>query len=113
MADEPVRVDDNPVRVDDNPATAADTASDADAEVDGDRCPSCDTPDAWRLTRRHRVSPFGAVALLALSFWAGIFGWLLGFGLTPAGVLAGLAAFLLLLRRRAEICEACGFVRPR
>jgi len=101
------------LEADDRPATAIASTPADDTGIDDDRCPSCDTADAWRRTRRHRVSPFGAVTLLVLSFWVGLAGWLLNLGLMPAEVLAGLGLFLLLLRRKAEICEACGYVRPR
>lgn len=83
------------------------------AEADDDRCPSCDTAGAWRLTRPHRISPFGGVAVLVLAFWVTVLGWLLDLGFLPAAAVAGTGVLLLTLRRKAEICEACGFVRPR
>ena len=86
-----------------------------DVEVrDGDeRCPSCDTPAAWQVNRRHRFSPFGSVLLTVSAFWIAVLGWLVGFGYTPALVLMGGALFIGLATRKAEICEACGYVRPQ
>lgn len=76
------------------------------------RCPECDAVADWQVSRRHRFSPFGSVLLAVLAFWSALFGWLLGFGYLPSlGLLV--AAFIIgLATRKAEICAACGFVRP-
>jgi len=84
-----------------------------DASADEERCPSCDAPVAWQISRRHRFSPFGAVLLVVLSFWAAVAGWLLGFGFAPALGLLVVAVFIGVATRKAEICDACGFVRPQ
>ena len=80
--------------------------------ADEQRCPECDASDSWQSSRRHRFSPFGAVLLAVLAFWSGVAGWLLGFGYIPAAVLAAGAVVVAIATRKAEICEACGFVRP-
>jgi len=82
------------------------------AELD-DRCPSCETHGAWEASRRHRFSPFGSVTLVVLSFWAAVFGWLLGFGLFPAVVLLVIGTGLALFTRKGETCAACGYVRAQ
>lgn len=94
-------------------ATVLSAPRDDDPEANGDRCPSCDAEDTWRSSRRHRFSPFGSVTLMTLAAWAAILGWGLGFGYMPALVLALSGVLLALATRRAEVCEACGFVRPR
>jgi len=78
-----------------------------------DACPSCDAPGAWTPSRRHRFNPFGGVIALVLAFWALVFGWLIGFGPWPAGVLAGAGVIVILARRTALVCQVCGFVKPR
>jgi hypothetical protein len=92
-------------------------ASDGPADgpdVHGDeRCPSCDAPAAWQVSRRHRFSPFGSVLLAVLAFWSAVFAALLGFGFTLSLSLLALAVFVALLTRKAEVCESCGFVRPQ
>jgi hypothetical protein len=93
--------------LDNAPAAHNDSAS---AE---ERCPSCDAPIDWQVSRRHRFSPFGAVLLLVLSFWTALSGWLFGFGFTPAIGLLIAAVIIGAATRRAEICEACGYVRPQ
>ncbi|MFQ5743613.1 MAG: hypothetical protein ACE5HV_08490 [Acidobacteriota bacterium] len=82
-------------------------------EQDEDRCPSCDARGAWRTSRRHRFSTFGTVTLVVLSFWATVFGWLLDYGYIPSLVLLLLGVFLALATRNADLCEACGYVRPK
>ena len=81
--------------------------------TDEERCPSCDAPVAWEVSRRHRFSPFGAVLLAVLSFWTAVAGWLLGFGYVPAGGMLVAAVLIGIATRKAEICGACGFVRPQ
>ncbi len=76
-------------------------------------CPSCDSPGAWRLSRRHRFNPFGGVTCLVLAFWAALFGWLTGVGLWPAALLAGLGVTVIAATRTAQVCQVCGFVKPR
>ena len=78
---------------------------------DEDRCPSCDTRAAWQVSRRHRFSPFGSVLLAVVAFWSAVFSWLFGFGYLPAWTLFGAAVLISLTTRKAEICEACGYVR--
>ncbi len=80
---------------------------------EGQRCPECDAVADWQVSRRHRFSPFGAVLLAVLAFWSAVFGWLLGFGYLPSlGLLV--AAFIIgVATRQAEVCVACGFVRPQ
>ena len=82
------------------------------ANGDEERCPSCDAPIAWEVSRRHRFSPFGSVLLAVLAFWSMVFGWLLDFGYVPALTLLAAALFVVLATRKAEICANCGFVRP-
>ena len=82
------------------------------AAADEHRCPECDASDSWQQSRRHRFSPFGAVILAVLAFWSAVAGWLLGFGYLLSGVLAASAAVVAIATRKAEICGACGFVRP-
>ena len=94
------------------PATVVDAPPGAHCE-DEDRCPSCDAAGAWRVSRRHRYSPFGTVTLLLLAFWSAVLSWLLGFGYVPAVALSVVGILLALATRRAEVCEACGYVRPR
>jgi hypothetical protein len=77
------------------------------------RCPECDAEDDWQRSRRHRFSPFGAVLLAVLSFWSAVLGWLTGLGYLPALALLGAALLIGIATRRAEICGACGFVRPQ
>ena len=94
--------------------SAADVlASDeADAPDDADdRCPSCDTRAAWQVSRRHRFSPFGSVLLAVVAFWGAVFSWLFGLGYVPASTLFAAAVLIALATRKAEICEACGYVR--
>ncbi len=94
-------------------ATTA-TATREDSRVKlNDRCPSCETHGAWEASRRHRFSPFGSVTLVVLSFWAAVFGWLLGFGFVPAIALLVIGVGLALLTRKGETCGACGYVRPQ
>lgn len=76
-------------------------------------CPSCDTPGAWTLSRRHRFNPFGGVTSLVLAFWASLAGWLLGFGYLPAAALAAVGVVLVAAQRTALVCQVCGFVKPR
>jgi len=78
-----------------------------------DRCPSCETHGAWEASRRHRFSPFGSVTLVVLSFWAAVFGWLLGFGFIPATALLVIGVGLALFTRKGETCAACGYVRAQ
>ena len=78
-----------------------------------DRCPSCDTGDAWQISRRHRFSPFGSVLLAVLAFWAVPVGWLFGGRYMPALVLLLAAIVTGLATRKAEVCKACGYVRPQ
>ena len=78
-----------------------------------DRCPSCETHGAWEASRRHRFSPFGSVTLVVLSFWAAVFGWLLGFGFIPATALLVIGVGLALFTRKGETCGACGYVRAQ
>jgi len=78
-----------------------------------DRCPSCETPGAWEPSRRHRFSPFGSVTLVVLSFWAAVFGWLLGFDFIPAITLLVVGIGLALFTRKGETCAACGYVRAK
>ena len=82
-----------------------------ETETTDDRCPSCDARANWQVSRRHRFSPFGSVLLAALAFWSAVLGWLLGFGYMPAMALLGGAVFISLATRKAEICDACGYVR--
>jgi len=82
-----------------------------DAEEKG-HCPECDAVADWQVSRRHRFSPFGAVLLAVLAFWGAVFGWLLGLGYLPALALLVAAFIVGVATRRAEICAACGFVRP-
>ena len=82
------------------------------AAADEHRCPECDASDSWRVIRRHRFSPFGAVLLAVLAFWSAVAGWLLGFGYLLSGVLTAGAAVVGIATRKAEICGACGLVRP-
>lgn len=77
------------------------------------RCPECDAPADWQVSRRHRFSPFGSVLLAVLAFWSALLGWTLGFGYAPAMVLLFGAVVAGIATRKAEICGACGFVRPR
>ena len=77
------------------------------------RCPSCDTEATWSISRRHRFSPFGSVLLGLSAFWAAVLGWLLTVGYTPAIVLLSSALVTGLATRKAEVCEACGYVRPQ
>ena len=77
------------------------------------RCPECDAEDDWQVSRRHRFSPFGSVLLAVLSFWSAVLGWLTGLGYLPALALLGAALLIGVATRRAEICGACGFVRPQ
>ena len=78
-----------------------------------DRCPSCETHGAWEASRRHRFSPFGSVTLMVLSFWAAVFGWLLGFGFIPAIALLVIGVGSALFTRKGEMCGACGYVRQQ
>ena len=78
---------------------------------DTERCPSCDAPAAWEISRRHRFSPFGSVLLAVLAFWSAIAGWFAGFGLVVGFALLAAAVFMNLVTRNAEICSECGFVR--
>ena len=78
-----------------------------------DRCPSCDTEAAWQVSRRHRFSPFGSVLLLVFAFWTAVAGLLLGIGYTPAAVLLAATLATGIATRKAEVCGACGYVRPQ
>jgi len=80
---------------------------------DEPRCPECDAPADWQISRRHRFSPFGSVLLTVLAFWIAVLGWLLSFGYLPAIALAATAVIIGSATRKAEICVNCGFVRPR
>ena len=90
------------------PVTAATHAE--EHGVLNDRCPSCETTGTWEASRRHRFSPFGSVTLVVLSFWAALFGWVLGFGFTPAlgllalGVVSDEAAERSRRRRTSHLC---------
>jgi len=92
----------------DDPANGNDSAA-----ADEHRCPECNATDSWQVIRRHRFSPFGAVLLAVLAFWSAVAGWLLGFGYLPSGVLGAGGAVVAIATRKAEICGACGLVRPR
>lgn len=81
-------------------------------ETDG-RCPECDAAADWMVSRRHRFSPFGSVLLAVLAFWSALLGWALGFGYVPATLLLAGAVVTGLSTRKAEMCAACGYVRPR
>ena len=76
-----------------------------------ERCPECDAPADWQISRRHRFSPFGSVLLTVLAFWTAVVGWLFGFGYLPAAALFAGAVVIGLATRKAEICVSCGFVR--
>jgi hypothetical protein len=80
---------------------------------DEQTCPQCDAAPNWQESSRHRFSPFGSVLLTVLAFWSAVFCWLTGLGyLAPLGLL--LAAVLIgSATRKAEVCDNCGFVRPR
>ena len=95
------------------PAADAPVAPNDAVPADDERCPSCDSPVAWQMSRRHRFSPFGAVLLAVLSFWSALAGWLLGFGFAPAIGLLVAAIIIGVATRTAETCDACGFVRPQ
>lgn len=84
-----------------------------EAEPEGGTCPSCDTPGSWTTSKRHRFNPFGAVTLVVLAFWGSVGGWLIGFGQLPSFLLLFAGLFLLLSRRTALVCKACGFVKAR
>lgn len=79
---------------------------------DGRRCPECYELANWTVSRRHRFSPFGSVLLAVLAFWSALVGGLLGFGYTAATVLFAAALVIGIATRKAEICSACGYVRP-
>ena len=93
--------------------SAADVLASYEAEApdDEDHCPSCDTRAAWQVSRRHRFSPFGSVLLAVVAFWSAVFSWFFGFGYVPAWTLFVAAVLISLATRKAEICEACGYVR--
>ena len=93
--------------------SVATTSRDRSGSKLNDRCPSCETPGAWEASRRHRFSPFGSVTLVVLSFWAAVFGWLLGFDFIPAITLLVVGIGLALFTRKGETCAACGYVRAK
>lgn len=89
---------------------------DVEARIAGaatETCPSCDTPGAWSLSRRHRFNPFGGVTCLVLAFWATLAGWLFGLGYIPAAALTIVGVVLVAAQRTALVCQVCGFVKPR
>jgi hypothetical protein len=79
----------------------------------GEQCPSCDTPGAWKLSSRHRFNPFGGVTLLVLAFWAAVANLFIDITWNPALVLAALGIAVMLWKRTAMVCQACGMVEKR
>jgi len=109
-------VSSGPTQTHESGSVAVEDPVDSDARTTGaaeETCPSCDTPGAWTLSRRHRFNPFGGVTALVLAFWASLAGWLLGFGQIPAAVLAAAGVAIMLAQRTALVCQVCGFVKPR
>ena len=82
------------------------------ADEDESRCPECYELADWTVSRRHRFSPFGSVLLAVLAFWSAVLGWLLDFGYSAAIGLFVAAVLIGVATRKAEICTACGYVRP-
>lgn len=79
----------------------------------GESCPSCDSPGAWTISKRHRFNPFSGVIALVLAFWALLIGLLVGFTLLPAAAFATIGLLVVAARRTALVCQVCGLVRPR
>jgi len=80
---------------------------------DDQTCPQCDAAANWQESSRHRFSPFGSVLLMVLAFWSAVLGWLTGLGYLVALGLLAAALFIGSATRKAEICDNCGYVRPR
>ncbi len=89
---------------------AAETRSAGAAD---ETCPSCDSPGAWTMSRRHRFNPFGGVTILVLAFWVAIGGWLTGIGLLPALGVALIGVGVIASQRTALVCQVCGYVKAQ
>ena len=83
------------------------------AGVAAETCPSCDSPGAWTISKRHRFNPFAGVLAMVVAFWSLVFGLALRFTLLPAALLVAAGVLIIVAQRTALVCQVCGFVKPR